>query len=169
MLCAVFPPAENMTELDNIMNDVSNVAQRIKQKLDQIKGENDKFSADKVNQNSATTQMRANMYQVRTHAHTTTYAHACALEGNMSCFFFFFSRRDTSVAGLSSLRFLFVAGLSSLLALFELFVIQFLFYFVISVLFLFCLGWAGNVGRLLLGRGRGRDRERERTREIGEE
>jgi len=53
---------ENMAELDTIMTDVSNVAGRIKAKLDVIKADNDKFSSEKVNQHSATTQMRANMY-----------------------------------------------------------------------------------------------------------
>lgn len=54
-----------MDELDKVMATTAAAGQGIKNKLDKIKQEDDVFKAKKENLNSATTQMRLNMYQVR--------------------------------------------------------------------------------------------------------
>lgn len=68
-----------MAELDRIMQETSNTGVKIKSQLDKIKVENDKFSAQKENQNSATTQMRLNLYQThirRFHSEMNAYNQA---------------------------------------------------------------------------------------------
>jgi len=71
----------NMAELDKIMSDTGKVTGMMKKKLDEIKAENDKYAAVKENMHSATTQMRANMYQTnirRFHHEMNAYNQAAA-------------------------------------------------------------------------------------------